>query len=87
MRLASFGSGPFQKAAMFAVETKETNMRANPLNELFRLTRAELLALYAEIAAELASVPEMSTDREIALNNLRDIRRVLALKPRGPGPR
>ena len=77
MQLASFGIGPPQKAAMSAVETKETNMRAYSLNELFRLTRTELLALRANVVAELASLPETSADREIALINLRNIRRAL----------
>ena len=62
---------------MSAVETKETNMRAYSLKELFRLTRTELLALHAKIVTELASLPETCTDREIALSNLRNIRRVL----------
>jgi len=76
MRLASFGSGPSQKAAVFAVETKETNMRAYSLNELFRLTRTELLALHAKIAALFPMLSEF--DRAVARENLRLIRRVLA---------
>ena len=87
MRLASFGSGPPQKAAMSAVETKETNMRVYSLKELFHLTRTELFALYAKIATELTSLPETYADREVALSNLRNIRRVLALQPRRPAPR
>lgn len=72
---------------MSAVETKETNMRAYSLNELFRLTRTELLALHTRIVAELASLRETSIDRATALDNLRNIHRVLALKPRGLVPR
>jgi hypothetical protein len=76
MRLASFGSGPPQKATMSAVETKETNMRAYSLNELFRLTRTELLTLHAKIATELPALSD--TDRLIAEDNLRKLRFVLA---------
>jgi hypothetical protein len=77
MRLASFGIGPPQKAAMFAVETKETIMRAYSLNELFRLTRTELVALHAKIAVELLAKPVNSPERQTALGNLRLIRRIL----------
>ena len=51
-------------------------MRAYSLNELFCLTRAELFALHARIAAELPALSE--TDRSIALDNLRKLRRILA---------
>lgn len=51
-------------------------MRAYSLNELFRLTRAELFALHARITAEVPTLCE--TDREVALDNLRKLRRVLA---------
>ncbi|MGD0192464.1 MAG: hypothetical protein ABSD74_17135 [Rhizomicrobium sp.] len=51
-------------------------MRAYSLIELFNLTRAELFSLHAKIVAEL---PELSGgDAEVALENLRNIRRVLA---------
>ena len=53
-------------------------MRAYSLNELFRLTRAELFALHTQIANECAEMPEGSPERDIAINTLRDIRRVLA---------
>lgn len=53
-------------------------MRAYSLNELFNLTRAELFALHADIANELAALPDGSDERAIALDNLRTIRRVLA---------
>ena len=82
MQLASFGIGPPQKAAMSAVETKETTVRAYSLNELFRLTRTELLALHAKIATELPA--HSDTDRITALESLRKIRFVL-VHPR-PGP-
>jgi hypothetical protein len=51
-------------------------MRAYSLNELFRMTRAELFALHAWIVAELVALPE--ADRAVALDTLRKIRRVLA---------
>ena len=51
-------------------------MRAYSLNELFRLTRAQLFSLHAEIAASLPFLPE--TERAIALGNLRELRRLLA---------
>ena len=53
-------------------------MRIYSVNELFRLTRHELFALHAEIIAELSRLPEGSPDYEVALANLRLIRRVLA---------
>jgi hypothetical protein len=52
-------------------------MRVWTLNELFRLTRAELCALHREIAATLWRLPETSPQRLIALGNLRNIRHVL----------
>ena len=51
-------------------------MRAYSLYELFCLTRAELFALHARIAAELAALP--AAERVVGLANLRSIRRVLA---------
>jgi hypothetical protein len=52
-------------------------MRVWTLNELWRLTRAELCALQREIAATLWSLPEASPQRLIALGNLRNIRHIL----------
>ena len=57
-------------------------MRDYSLNELFNLTRADLFALYARIVAELPTLSE--TNRSVALENLRKLRRVLS-RP-GPGP-
>ena len=51
-------------------------MRAYSLNELFNLTRTELFALHAKIAAELLILCQ--TERKTALENLRKLRRVLA---------
>jgi hypothetical protein len=59
MRLAFVCLGPLQKAALFAVETKERKMiRAYSLNELFCMTRAELFALHAVNVAELSGLTE-----------------------------
>ncbi len=58
-------------------------MRAYSLNELFCLTRSELFALHARIAAELPTLCE--ADREIALDNLRKLRRALGHPRNAPG--
>jgi len=58
-------------------------MRAYSLTELFCLTRAELFALHAEISSELNRVPPV-VDRDLALDILRKIRRVLSARPAGP---
>jgi hypothetical protein len=52
-------------------------MRLYTLTELFHLTRAELLALHA-IASNFVQLPKDSEECEIAVRNLRRIRRVLA---------
>jgi len=51
-------------------------MRTYSVSELFNLTRSDLFALHAAIAAELPTLSD--TDREVALENLRRIRRVLS---------
>jgi hypothetical protein len=51
-------------------------MRTYSLSELFTLTRRELFALHAKIVADLASLPQAK--REVAFDNLRKLRRVLA---------
>ena len=53
-------------------------MRVWTLKELFRRTRVELFALHHEIAVALPQLPDGSDERQIALTNLRNIRRVLA---------
>jgi len=53
-------------------------MRTYSLTELFRLTRAELLALHAETTKALASLPANDASRPVLLSTLRAIRRVLA---------
>jgi hypothetical protein len=60
-------------------------MRVWTLNELFRLTRAELFQLHAEITARLGDLPEGSREYLTALANLRLIRRVLARPQHTPG--
>jgi len=57
-------------------------MQTYSLSQLFSLTRAELFALHAQISAELPTLPE--SDAELALENLRRIRRVLAMTRRTP---
>ena len=52
-------------------------MRVYSLTELFCLTRAELFGLHHRIVSALAQLPEASTERQTALINLRNIRRVL----------
>ncbi len=52
-------------------------MRAYSLIELFNLTRAELFSLHAKITAELPTLSE--SDAEVALENLRNVRRVLSV--------
>ena len=64
-----------RKAAITRPETKENKMRAYSLSELFNLTRRELFDLHARIAAALPTLPE--PEYEVALENLRRIRRVL----------
>lgn len=53
-------------------------MRAYSLNELFRLTRNELLTLHAEVVAEMVGEPEDSPKRRIGHDNLRSIRHALS---------
>jgi len=53
-------------------------MRVWTTLELFRLTRAELFRLYAEIVTAMADMSESSFRYGIALGNLRRIRAVLA---------
>lgn len=59
-------------------------MRTYLIQDLFRLTRAELFQLHAQILAELMALPEDSPDRLIALDTLRLIRSFLARQ--GPVP-
>ena len=53
-------------------------MRAYSLTELMNLTRNELFALHRQIADALALLPVGSPERQMAVANLRLIRRVLA---------
>lgn len=59
-------------------------MQTYTLNELMRLTRAELFALHQRIVTTLPQLPEPSPERSTALATLRDIRRVLARPSHAP---
>jgi len=62
-------------------------MRVWTLNELFRLTRAELFALHRCIVTDMAALPDGHSDRDVALANLRAIRPVLGPWPLAPACR
>ena len=66
---------------MTAVETTEEIMRTYSITELFRLSRSELLALHAQILAELAHLADADPGAVVARDNLRRIREVLS-RPR-----
>ena len=53
-------------------------MRVYSLTELFCLTHSELVGLHHRIVSALAQLPEGTAERQTALTNLRNIRRVLA---------
>jgi hypothetical protein len=53
-------------------------MRAYSTNELFCLTRNELFALHARIAADLPGLPEFTPDYDVALANMRLVRLALS---------
>ena len=59
-------------------------MRVLTLTELMRLTRIELCSLLTQITNELGTYPEGSSERDNALTNLRNIRRVLARRQHVP---
>lgn len=84
MRLAFFGMGPSQKAALFAVQTKEKKMRVYSKAELFTLTKRELFQLYAGITTMLNALPLDVPSRPALCETLANIRCVLAKKPPGP---
>jgi hypothetical protein len=84
MHPPSPGLGLRQKVAIGPVETMEETMRVLTLNEPMRLTQTELCGLVAEMTKALAELPEDSTEREIALINLRNIRAALARRDFSP---
>ncbi len=84
MRLASFGIGPLQKAAMFAVKTKEKMMRVISQTELSRLTRAQLFSLYTQMQAVLSGLPQGTLEYEFTLSTLNNIKAVLLRKSLSP---
>ncbi len=53
-------------------------MRVLSIRKLMRLTRIELTDLYVRMSNALPDMPEGSENRQIALINLRNIRKVLA---------
>ena len=53
-------------------------MRVWTLIELLHLTRAELFALYRDIANAVAAMPDGDPERPVALANLQNIRTALA---------
>jgi hypothetical protein len=77
---ASVVSGP--SAAIARSRTTEIKMRAYSLSELFSFTRSELFALHSQIVGNLWSLSD--TDRETALETLRNLRRVLTQMRAGP---
>jgi hypothetical protein len=62
----------------------EGKMRVLTINELLRMTRKELCALAAHIAAALPTYREGSPARTAALINLRNIRWALARRDFSP---
>jgi hypothetical protein len=62
----------------------EEKMRVLTLTELMRLTRIELCNLLTQVTNALAGFPEGSSDPDIALTNLRNIRAVLARRDFSP---
>jgi hypothetical protein len=59
-------------------------MRVLTINELWRMTRAELSGLARRIAIKLATYPEASPARTAALISLRNIQYVLARRDHAP---
>ena len=59
-------------------------MRTYLIQDLFRLTRAELFQLHAEILTELSALPEDSADYRQGLDALRLIRSFLARRGLAP---
>jgi hypothetical protein len=62
----------------------EETMRVLAIEELMQLTRIELTGLVVRIKSALCDYPEGSVERENALINLRNIRRVLARRDFSP---
>jgi hypothetical protein len=62
----------------------EETMRVLTINELWRLTRIELLDLVNRITNELRTFPEGSPERANAFTTLRNIRFVLARRDYSP---
>jgi hypothetical protein len=68
----------------------EETMKVWTMSELVQLSRSELLQLFEAISSRLAALPEGSHERQVALENLDNIRAVLnrpAFSPRRSGPK
>jgi hypothetical protein len=87
MQPASFGVGSGQKAAITRPETKEKKMmRAISTSELSRLTRAQLFALYTQMQAVLADLPQGSPEYEFVIGTLANIKLILFRRSPAPAP-
>jgi hypothetical protein len=84
MQPAVFGIGPRQKAAMVAVDTKENTMQVISVNDLSRLTRAQLFSLLTQFQATLLDLVPGSPEHRFASAMLANIR--LALSRKAPSP-
>jgi hypothetical protein len=73
-----------QKAASGAVEECRKTMRLLPITELMRLSKFELCDLAARITNIWPDYPEGSSERSNALENLSNIRRLLARRDFSP---
>ena len=67
-----------QKAALFAVKTKETKMRVITVSELRRLNRAQLFSLQVQMQAVLTDLTTASVEYEFVRATLDNIRQVLS---------
>jgi hypothetical protein len=87
MQPASFGVGRGHKAAIPRPETKEKKMmRVISTSELSRLTRAQLFALYTQMQAVLADLPQGSPESEFVIGTLANIKLVLFRRRPAPAP-
>jgi len=87
MQPASIGVGRGQKAAITRPETKEKKMmRVISINELSRLTRAQLFALYTQMQAVIADMPHGSPEYEFVIGTLANIKLVLFRRSPAPVP-
>jgi hypothetical protein len=76
--------GLHQKAAIGAVEKMEETMKLLTITELMRLSKIELCDLAARITNAFPDLPEGSPERSNAVENLRNIRSMLARRNFSP---